>query len=34
VTQDEFGHFSFTWQAVDGLVRDRITLELDGGRTR
>jgi len=33
VTQDEFGHFSFTWQAVDGLVRDRITLELDGGRT-
>ena len=34
VTQDEFGHFSFTWQAVDGLVRDRITLERDGGRTR
>lgn len=26
VTQDEFEHFSFTWQAVDALVRDRQTL--------
>ncbi len=25
-TQDEFEHFSFTWQAVDTLVRDRMTL--------
>ncbi|MEH6550829.1 MAG: TAXI family TRAP transporter solute-binding subunit [Pseudomonadales bacterium] len=24
VTQDEFEHFSFTWQAVDTLVRDRV----------
>ena len=23
VTKDEFDHFSFTWQAVDTLVRDR-----------
>jgi hypothetical protein len=23
VTQEEFDHFSFTWQAVDTLVRDR-----------
>lgn len=26
VSQDEFEHFSFTWQAVDALVRDRINL--------
>jgi len=26
VTQDEFEHFSFTWQAVDTLVRDRLAL--------
>ena len=25
-TQDEFEHFSFTWRAVDTLVRDRLTL--------
>jgi uncharacterized protein len=24
VSQDEFEHFSFTWQAVDALVRDRL----------
>lgn len=24
VTQDEFEHFSFTWQAVDAIVRDRL----------
>jgi hypothetical protein len=26
VSQEEFEHFSFTWQAVDALVRDRMTL--------
>jgi TRAP transporter TAXI family solute receptor len=26
VTQGEFEHFSFTWQAVDTVVRDRLTL--------
>jgi hypothetical protein len=26
VSQDEFEHFSFTWQAVDALVRDRLLL--------
>jgi TRAP transporter TAXI family solute receptor len=26
VSQDEFEHFSFTWQAVDALVRDQMTL--------
>jgi TRAP transporter TAXI family solute receptor len=26
VSQEEFEHFSFTWQAVDALVRDRFTL--------
>ncbi len=26
VNQDEFEHFSFTWQAVDALVRDRLLL--------
>ena len=26
VNQEEFEHFSFTWQAVDALVRDQITL--------
>jgi type VI protein secretion system component VasF len=25
-SQDEFEHFSFAWQAVDTLVRDRLTL--------
>ena len=27
VSQDEFEHFSFTWQAVDALVRDRLMLQ-------
>jgi hypothetical protein len=26
VNQEEFEHFSFTWQAVDALVRDRMQL--------
>jgi TRAP-type uncharacterized transport system substrate-binding protein len=26
VSQEEFEHFSFTWQAVDALVRDRMSL--------
>jgi hypothetical protein len=26
VSQEEFEHFSFTWQAVDALLRDRIAL--------
>jgi hypothetical protein len=26
VNQEEFEHFSFTWQAVDALVRDRLNL--------
>jgi TRAP transporter TAXI family solute receptor len=26
VSQDEFEHFTFTWQAVDALVRDRLQL--------
>lgn len=26
VSQDEFEHFSFTWQAVDALVRDRLLI--------
>lgn len=26
VSQEEFEHFSFTWQAVDALVRDQVTL--------
>ena len=25
VSQDEFAHFSFTWSAVDTLVRDRLS---------
>ena len=29
VSQDEFEHFSFTWQAVDALVRDQMTLARD-----
>ena len=29
VTQEEFEHFSFMWQAVDRLVRDRQTLVLE-----
>ncbi len=35
VNQDEFEHFSFTWQAVDALVRDQLMLassETDKGR--
>jgi len=27
VTQEEFEHFSFTWQAVDTLVRERLALQ-------
>lgn len=27
VNQDEFEHFSFTWQAVDAMVRDRLLLQ-------
>jgi uncharacterized protein len=27
VSQEEFEHFSFTWQAVDALVRDRLLLQ-------
>ena len=27
VTQEEFEHFSFTWRAVDTLVRDRLTMQ-------
>jgi TRAP transporter TAXI family solute receptor len=30
VTQEEFEHFSFMWQAVDRLVRDRQTLVTEG----
>jgi hypothetical protein len=30
VTQEEFEHFSFTWQAVDTVVRDRLTFNLGG----
>ena len=30
VTQEEFEHFSFTWQAVDTLVRDRQALQSRG----
>ena len=26
VSQEEFEHFSFAWQAVDALVRDRLLL--------
>jgi hypothetical protein len=26
VSQEEFEHFSFTWQAVDALLRDRLQL--------
>jgi hypothetical protein len=26
VSQEEFEHFSFTWQAVDALLRDRLAL--------
>ena len=26
VSQGEFEHFSFTWQAVDALLRDRLQL--------
>jgi len=29
VSQEEFEHFSFTWQAVDALVRDRLTVFAD-----
>jgi TRAP transporter TAXI family solute receptor len=30
VTQEEFDHFSFTWQAVDTLVRDRSAVPVHG----
>lgn len=30
VSQEEFEHFSFTWQAVDALVRDRLLLFVSG----
>ena len=29
VSQEEFEHFSFTWQAVDALLRDRLALLQD-----
>lgn len=32
VSQEEFEHFSFTWQAVDALVRDRMALLLAMGK--
>ncbi len=32
VSEAEFEHFSFTWQAVDALVRDQLTLVGDGDR--
>ena len=34
VSQEEFEHFSFTWQAVDALVRDRLLMtdSLPAGR--
>jgi TRAP transporter TAXI family solute receptor len=32
VSQEEFEHFSFTWQAVDALVRDQIMLSPHPGR--
>ena len=28
VSQEEFEHFSFTWQAVDTVVRDRLSMTL------
>ena len=36
VSQEEFEHFSFTWQAVDALVRDRMHLSdaFPGGKGR
>jgi hypothetical protein len=30
VNQEEFEHFSFTWQAVDALLRDRLNLVTGG----
>jgi hypothetical protein len=27
VSQEEFEHFSFTWQAVDALVRDQLMMD-------
>ena len=30
VSQNEFEHFSFAWQAVDALVRDRLLLIQSG----
>jgi TRAP transporter TAXI family solute receptor len=30
VNQEEFEHFSFTWQAVDALLRDRLHMATDG----
>ena len=29
VNQEEFEHFTFTWQSVDALVRDRLTILTD-----
>ncbi len=34
VTQEEFDHFSFTWQAVDAVVRDQLLLLQVDGNTR
>ncbi|MEM1111119.1 MAG: TAXI family TRAP transporter solute-binding subunit [Pseudomonadota bacterium] len=34
VSQAEFEHFSFTWQAVDALVRDRVAALAQGGEVR
>jgi hypothetical protein len=33
VSQDEFEHFSFTWQAVDTVVRDRLSVALPASPT-
>ena len=34
VSQEEFEHFSFTWQAVDALVRDRFAFAGYGNQNR
>jgi hypothetical protein len=34
VSQEEFEHFSFTWQAVDALVRDQILMLTMPGNPR
>jgi hypothetical protein len=31
VSQEEFEHFSFTWQAVDTVVRDRLSMARSEG---